>query len=57
MHPRWDAETRADVAQEVPHRILAVRDGLVTVQVRAGEVALAGRGRSAADLAGRLAAG
>ncbi|WBB69012.1 CBS domain-containing protein [Micromonospora sp. WMMD812] len=58
VHLRTDAEIREDVVQEVLHRILAVRDGLVTVQVRAGEVTLAGRvdRRSAADLAGRLAA-
>lgn len=58
VHLRSDAAIREDVVQEVLHRILAVRDGLVTVQVRAGEVTLAGRvdRRSAADLAGRLAA-
>ena len=45
------------MVQEVLRRVLAVRDGLVTVQVRHGEVTLAGRldRRSAVDLAGRLA--
>ncbi|MER7893894.1 CBS domain-containing protein [Micromonospora sp. NPDC094482] len=58
VHLRTDAEIREDVVREVLHRILAVRDGLVTVQVRAGEVTLAGRldRRSVAGLAGRLAA-
>ncbi|MFC3502224.1 CBS domain-containing protein [Micromonospora sp. NPDC049366] len=57
VHLRTDAEIREDVVQEVLHRILAVRDGKVTVQVRAGEVTLAGRldRRSAAHLAGHLA--
>ncbi|MEU8300688.1 CBS domain-containing protein [Micromonospora sp. NPDC048909] len=58
VHLRTDAEIREDVVREVLHRILAVRDGLVTVQVLAGEVTLAGRldRRSVAGLAGRLAA-
>ncbi|SCG41687.1 CBS domain-containing protein [Micromonospora coxensis] len=57
VHLRTDAEIREDVVQEVLRRVLAVRDGLVTVQVRAGEVTLDGRldRRSAADLAVRLA--
>lgn len=44
--------------REVLRRVLAVRDGLVTVRVRDGEVTLDGRldRRSAVDLAGRLAA-
>ncbi|MFF5054997.1 CBS domain-containing protein [Micromonospora sp. NPDC000663] len=58
VHLRSDAEIREDVVQEVLRRVLAVRDGLVTVKVRHGEVDLAGRldHRSAVDLAGRLAA-
>ncbi|MFC4020098.1 CBS domain-containing protein [Micromonospora sp. GCM10011542] len=58
VHLRSDAEIREDIVQEVLRRVLAVRDGLVTVQVRDGEVTLAGRldRRSAVDLAGRLAA-
>jgi CBS domain-containing protein len=58
VHLRTDAEIREDVVQEVLRRVLAVRDGLVTVQVRDGEVTLDGRldRRSAVDLAGRLAA-
>ncbi|RLP96588.1 CBS domain-containing protein [Micromonospora sp. CV4] len=58
VHLRSDAEIREDVVQEVLRRVLAVRDGLVTVEVRHGEVTLAGRldRRSAVDLAGRLAA-
>ncbi|MFE9693805.1 CBS domain-containing protein [Micromonospora sp. NPDC005806] len=58
VHLRSDAEIRADVVQEVLRRVLAVRDGLVTVQVRDGEVTLDGRldRRSAVELAGRLAA-
>ncbi|MEU5908714.1 CBS domain-containing protein [Micromonospora sp. NPDC047467] len=57
VHLRSDAEIREDVVQEVLRRVLAVRDGLVTVEVRHGEVTLAGRldRRSAVDLAGRLA--
>ncbi|SCG44885.1 CBS domain-containing protein [Micromonospora halophytica] len=57
VHLRTDAEIREDVVQEVLRRVLAVRDGLVTVQVRGGEVTLDGRldRRSAADLAVRLA--
>ncbi|MEU5940462.1 CBS domain-containing protein [Micromonospora sp. NPDC047548] len=57
VHLRSDAEIREDVVQEVLRRVLAVRDGLVTVQVRDGEVTLDGRldRRSAADLAVRLA--
>ncbi|MFC8619148.1 CBS domain-containing protein [Micromonospora purpureochromogenes] len=57
VHLRSDAEIRADVVQEVLRRVLAVRDGLVTVRVRDGEVTLDGRldRRSAADLAVRLA--
>ena len=58
VHLRSDAEIREDVVQEVLRRVLAVRDGLVTVQVRDGAVTLDGRldRRSAVDLAGRLAA-
>ncbi|MEU5722082.1 BON domain-containing protein [Micromonospora sp. NPDC047738] len=57
VHLRSDAEIREDVVQEVLRRVLAVRDGLVTVRVRDGEVTLDGRldRRSAVDLAGRLA--
>ncbi|MGB2567286.1 CBS domain-containing protein [Micromonospora citrea] len=57
VHLRTDAEIREDVVQEVLRRVLAVRDGLVTVQVRGGEVTLDGRldRRSATDLAVRLA--
>ena len=58
VHLRTDAEIREDVVQEVLRRVLAVRDGLVTVQVRGGEVTLDGRldRRTAVELAGRLAA-
>ncbi|MFG1891425.1 CBS domain-containing protein [Micromonospora sp. NPDC049051] len=57
VHLRSDAEIREDVVQEVLRRVLAVRDGLVTVRVRDGEVTLDGRldRRSAAELASRLA--
>ncbi|MET8837035.1 CBS domain-containing protein [Micromonospora sp. NPDC004540] len=57
VHLRTDAEIREEVVREVLRRVLAVRDGLVTVQVRAGEVTLDGRldRRSAVELAGRLA--
>ncbi|MEH1058926.1 CBS domain-containing protein [Micromonospora sp. CPCC 206171] len=57
VHLRSDAEIREDVVQEVLRRVLAVRDGLVTVRVRDGEVILDGRldRRSAAYLAVRLA--
>ena len=57
VHLRTDAEIREDVVQEVLRRVLAVRDGLVTVRVRDGEVTLDGRldRRSAVELAGRLA--
>jgi CBS domain-containing protein len=57
VHLRTDAEIREDVVQEVLRRVLAVRDGMVTVQVRDGEVTLDGRldRRSAVELAGRLA--
>lgn len=34
VHLRTDAEIREDVVQEVLRRVLAVRDGLVTVRVR-----------------------
>lgn len=58
VHLRTDAEIREDVVQQVLRKVLAVRDGLVTVQVRDGEVTLDGRldRRSAVELAGRLAA-
>ncbi|MBY8874303.1 CBS domain-containing protein [Micromonospora sp. PLK6-60] len=58
VHLRTDAEIREDVVQEVLRQVLAVRDGLVTVQVRDGLVTLDGRldRRTAAELAGRLAA-
>ncbi|MEU8261808.1 CBS domain-containing protein [Micromonospora sp. NPDC048999] len=58
VHLRTDAEIREDVVQEVLRRVLAVRDGLVTVQVRDGAVTLDGRldRRGAVELAGRLAA-
>ncbi|MCW3841571.1 CBS domain-containing protein [Micromonospora yasonensis] len=58
VHLRTDAEIREDVVQQVLRKVLAVRDGLVTVQVCDGEVTLDGRldRRSAVDLAGRLAA-
>ncbi|WP_307812532.1 BON domain-containing protein [Micromonospora coerulea] len=58
VHLRSDAAIRTDVVQEVLRRVLAVRDGLVTVQVRDGAVTLDGRldRRTAVDLAGRLAA-
>ncbi|MFJ6194542.1 CBS domain-containing protein [Micromonospora sp. NPDC092111] len=57
VHLRSDAEIREDVVQEVLRRVLAVRDGLVTVQVRDGAVTLDGRldRRTAAELAVRLA--
>ncbi|ATO17603.1 CBS domain-containing protein [Micromonospora sp. WMMA1998] len=57
VHLRTDAEIREDVVHEVLRRVLSVRDGLVTVQVRGGEVTMDGRldRRSAVDLAGRLA--
>ncbi|MGC4892583.1 CBS domain-containing protein [Micromonospora sp. DT31] len=57
VHLRTDAEIREDVVHEVLRRVLSVRDGLVTVQVRAGEVTMDGRldRRSAVELAGRLA--
>ncbi|MGN9813541.1 CBS domain-containing protein [Micromonospora sp. BQ11] len=57
VHLRTDAEIREDVVQEVLRRVLAVRDGLVTVQVRDGEEVLDGRldRRSASQLAARLA--
>ncbi|MDG4800583.1 CBS domain-containing protein [Micromonospora sp. WMMD980] len=57
VHLRTDAEIREDVVQEVLRRVLAVRDGLVTVQVSGGEVTMDGRldRRSAVELAGRLA--
>ncbi|MEV1146122.1 CBS domain-containing protein [Micromonospora sp. NPDC049799] len=57
VHLRTDAEIREDVVQEVLRRVLAVRDGLVTVQVCDGEVVLDGRldRRSASELAARLA--
>jgi CBS domain-containing protein len=59
VHLRSDAEIREDVVQQVLRQVLEVRDGLVTVQVRDGEVTLDGRldRRSAAERAGRLAAG
>ncbi len=58
VHLRTDAEIREDVVQQVLRRVLDVRDGLVTVQVRDGEVTLDGRldRRTAVELAGRLAA-
>ncbi|MGW5672191.1 CBS domain-containing protein [Micromonospora sp. NPDC003776] len=57
VHLRTDAEIREDVVQQVLRKVLAVRDGLVTVQVRDGEVTLDGRldRRTAVELAGRLA--
>ncbi|OZV81617.1 hypothetical protein CA850_10645 [Micromonospora echinospora] len=57
VHLRRDSEIREDVVQEVLRRVLAVRDGLVTVRVRHGEVTLDGRvdRRSSAELAVRLA--
>jgi CBS domain-containing protein len=58
VHLRSDAEVREEVVQEVLRGVLSVRDGLVTVRVRDGEVTLDGRldRRSAVELAGRLAA-
>lgn len=58
VHLRTDAEIREEVVHEVLRRVLSVRDGLVTVQVRGGEVTMNGRldRRSAVELAGRLAA-
>ncbi|KAB1902140.1 CBS domain-containing protein [Micromonospora sp. AMSO1212t] len=58
VHLRTDAEIREEVVHEVLYRVLSVRDGLVTVQVRGGEVTMDGRldRRSAVELAGRLAA-
>ncbi|MDW3848327.1 MULTISPECIES: CBS domain-containing protein [Micromonospora] len=58
VHLRTDAEIREEVVHEVLRRVLSVRDGLVTVQVRGGEVTMDGRldRRSAVELAGRLAA-
>ncbi|WFE97973.1 CBS domain-containing protein [Micromonospora sp. WMMD987] len=57
VHLRTDAEIRQDVVQEVLRRVLAVRDGLVTVRVRDGAVTLDGRldRRTAAELAVKLA--
>ncbi|MEV6518424.1 CBS domain-containing protein [Micromonospora chalcea] len=57
VHLRTDAEIREEVVHEVLRRVLSVRDGLVTVQVRGGEVTMDGRldRRSAVELAGRLA--
>ncbi|WP_030272547.1 CBS domain-containing protein [Micromonospora globosa] len=57
VHLRSDAEIREEVVHEVLRRVLSVRDGLVTVQVRGGEVTMDGRldRRSAVELAGRLA--
>lgn len=58
VHLRPDADIRDDVVQEVLHRILAVQDGKVRVEVRDGVVTLAGRldHSSAVETAGRLAA-
>ncbi|MGW5013101.1 CBS domain-containing protein [Micromonospora chalcea] len=57
VHLRTDAEIREEVVHEVLRRVLSVREGLVTVQVRGGEVTMDGRldRRSAVELAGRLA--
>ncbi|WDZ83035.1 CBS domain-containing protein [Micromonospora cathayae] len=57
VHLRSDTEIREDVVGEVLRRVLAVRDGLVTVQVRQGAVTLDGRldRRTSAELAARLA--
>ncbi|MFC0097020.1 CBS domain-containing protein [Micromonospora marina] len=43
VHLRTDADIRAEVVHEVLRRVLSVRDGLVTVQVRGGEVTTDGR--------------
>ncbi|WP_229401501.1 CBS domain-containing protein [Micromonospora okii] len=58
VHLRSDADIREEVVREVLRGVLSVRDGLVTVRVRDGEVTLDGRldRRSAVELAGRLAA-
>ncbi|WP_434739947.1 CBS domain-containing protein [Micromonospora sp. SH-82] len=56
VHLRSDTEIRMDVIQEVLRRVLAVRDGLVSVQVRDGAVTLTGRldQRTDVEVAGRL---
>jgi CBS domain-containing protein len=58
VHLRPDADIRHDVAQEVLHRVLAVKDGTVRVEVHNGVVTLTGQlhRRTTVDIAGRLAA-
>jgi CBS domain-containing protein len=58
VHLRPDDDIRADVVQEVLHRVLAVEEGLVRVTVRDGTVRLTGQldRRSSVGIAVQLAA-
>lgn len=58
VHLRPDADIRADVVQDVLHRVLAIEEGMVRVEVHDGVVTLVGQldRRTAAELAARLAA-
>ncbi|HEY6595421.1 MAG TPA: CBS domain-containing protein [Asanoa sp.] len=58
VHLRPDEDIRADVVDEILHRLLAVEDGTVDVTVVDGVVTLSGRldRRSSTEIAVRLAA-
>jgi CBS domain-containing protein len=58
VHLRPDADIRTDVVQDVLHRVLAIDEGMVRVEVHDGVVKLIGQldRRTAAELAARLAA-
>jgi CBS domain-containing protein len=58
VHLRPDADIRRDVVRDVLHRVLAIEEGMVRVEVRDGVVTLIGQldRRTAAELATRLAA-
>lgn len=58
VHLRPDADIRRDVVEEVLRRVLAVKDGVVRVEVQDGVVTMAGQldRRTSVDIAVRLAA-
>jgi CBS-domain-containing membrane protein len=58
VHLRPDAEIRRDIVEEVFRRILAIQDGIATVEVHDGVVTLTGRLglRSSVEIAARFVA-
>lgn len=58
VHPRPDADIRQDIVEEVFRRVLAIVDGIVSVEVRDGVVRLCGQldTRSSVAVANQLLA-